>query len=288
LLTRFTAGSHVIVHLRDGQKVFRNAYSLLNCEYGNGCSYIIAVALDPNGHGCSRYMHEKLEPGMEVTLSVPANNFPAVRHAVKHLLVAGGIGITPLFAHRLELRARGERYELHYTYRSAARAAFVEILELESDPNIYQYDNSLGRRLDVEALLRSQPEGTHVYVCGPEGLMEAVIEKALALGWPKGNVHYERFGAPRPKGDEPFQVSCARSGKTFTVESGVTLLEALENQGLVVPFACRAGSCGACELPVLEGIIDHRDDVLSEEEKASGKKILTCVSRGKTKLVLAI
>ena len=118
--------------------------------------------------------------------------------------------------------------------------------------------------------------------------MEAVIEKALALGWPKDNVHYERFGAPKPQDDKPFDVSCARSGKTFTVESGLTLLEALENHGLVVPFACRAGSCGACELPVLEGTIDHRDDVLSEEEKASGQKILTCVSRGKTKLVLAV
>lgn len=286
LLTHFSAGSHIVVHMRDGEKVHRKPYSLLNCEYGNGESYMIAVALEPNGSGASRYLHEKVKPGMELSVSVPANNFPVATHATKHLLVAGGIGITPLFAQRLELRAQRERYELHYTYRSAAHAAFVDILELESDPNIHQYDNSLGRRLDVEALLRMQPEGTHVYVCGPEGLMDAVIETALRLGWPKSAIHFERFGAPRPKGEAPFEVTCARSNKHLTVAGDQTLLEALERAGLTVPYACRAGSCGACELRVLEGEIDHRDTVLSEEEKAAGKTILTCVSRGKTKLVL--
>ena len=267
LLTRFTAGSHLIVHMRDGEKVHRNAYSLLNCEYGNGMTYIIAVALDPNGKGGSRFMHEKLKQGMELSVSVPANNFPAAAHATKHLLVAGGIGITPLFAQRLELKARAAPCELHYTYRDAARAAFVELLELESDPGIHQYDNARGQRLDVDALLRSQPEGTHVYVCGPEGLMDAVIETALALGWPAECVHYERFGAPRRKGDTPFEAVCQRSGKTIAVRGEETLLEALEGAGLTIPFACRAGSCGACELPVVAGQVDHRDSVLSRRRR---------------------
>lgn len=288
LLTRFTAGSHLIVHLRDGGKVHRNPYSLLNCEYGNGLCYIIAVALDPKGRGGSRYMHEHVKAGMEVSVSVPANNFPTAAHATKHLLIAGGIGITPLFAQRLELKARGEPWELHYTYRSASHAAFVEILELESDPNIHQYDNARGQRLDVDALLRKQPEGTHVYVCGPEGLMDAVIERALSLGWPQSAIHYERFGAPKPTGEKPFEVVCQRSGKKLTVHSDETLLEALEKSGLTVPFGCRAGSCGACEIPVLDGEVDHRDSVLSEEERAQKNKILACVSRGKTPLVLGV
>jgi cytochrome P450/ferredoxin-NADP reductase len=286
LLTRFTAGSHLIVHMRDGETIHRNCYSLLNCEYGNGLTYIIAVSLDPHGKGGSRFMHEQVKEGVELSVSVPANNFPLAAHATKHLLVAGGIGITPLFAQRLELKVRGEPYELHYTYRTAAHAAFVELLELESDPAIHQYDNARGQRLDVEALLRRQPDGTHVYVCGPESLMDTVIDTALRLGWPKSSVHYELFGAPKPRGEQPFEVCCQRSGKTITVGANVTLLEALEGAGLTVPFSCRAGSCGACALTVLEGEIDHRDSVLTDDEKAEGKTILTCVSRGKTRLVL--
>lgn len=288
LLTRFTAGSHIVIHMRDGETVHRNPYSLLNCEYGNGQSYIIAVALDPNGRGGSRYMHEKLRAGMEVEVSVPANNFPLAAQATKHLLIAGGIGITPIFAQRLELRGRRQLCELHYTFRSMARAALAEILELESDPNIHLYDNSLGHRLDVEAVLRAQPEGTHVYVCGPEKLMDAVIDVALSLGWPRELVHYERFGAPKPKDEPPFDVFCERSGKTLTVGRAETLLEALEREGFTIPFSCRAGSCAACELPVIAGDLDHRDTVLSTEERAEGKKILVCVSRCKTRLVLGI
>jgi dimethylamine monooxygenase subunit B len=288
LLTRFTAGAHIILHLRDGKNVYRNAYSLLNSAYGNGLTYAIAVALDPNGRGGSRYLHEKVKVGMELSVSVPANHFPAANDVTKHLLIAGGIGVTPLLALRLELRMRGEPCAFHYSFRSAAQAIFTEELEFEGDPNVRLYDNSLGRMLDIEALLRSQPEGTHVYVCGPEGLMNAVIESALSLGWPKESVHYERFGAPRPKGERPFEVVCNRSGKTLTVPEDLTLLEALEREQLVVPFACRAGSCGACQLTVLEGEIDHRDSVFTEAEKAEGKKILACVSRGKTRLVLDV
>lgn len=288
LLTPFTAGSHIVIHMRDGKRVFRNPYSLLNCEWGNGQTYMIAVALDPDGRGGSRYMHEHVKAGMDLTISVPANDFPLVPSAAKHLLIAGGIGITPIFAQRLELRGRRQLCELHYAFRSAASAAFVEFLEIESDPNIHLYDNSTGRRLDVGPLLRAQPEGTAVYVCGPEGLMDEVIEVALGLGWPEELVRYERFGAPRPKNAEPFTAVCQRSGKEVVVGAGETLLEALEREGITVPFSCRSGSCGACELAVVDGEIDHRDSVYTEAEKAEGRKLLACVSRGKKRLVLAI
>jgi cytochrome P450/ferredoxin-NADP reductase len=288
LLTRFTAGSHIVIHMRDGNTVYRNPYSLLNCEWGNGQTYIIAVALDAQGRGGSRYMHEKVSAGMDLTVSVPANNFPLAANATKHLLIAGGIGITPIFAQRLEIRGRRQLCELHYTFRSAASAAFVDLLEIESDPNIHFYDNSLGRRLDVPTLLRAQPEGTAVYVCGPERLMDEVIEVAFRLGWPEGQVHYERFGAPRPKNEAAFTVVCERSRKELTVGGDETLLEALEREGITVPYACRSGSCGACELPVVEGECEHRDSVFSEQERADGKKILACVSRAKKRLVLAI
>jgi cytochrome P450/ferredoxin-NADP reductase len=290
LLTRFTAGSHIVIHMHEGSSVLRNPYSLLNCEYGNGQTYMIAVALDPRGKGGSRYMHENVEAGMELEISVPANDFPIAEGAQKHLLIAGGIGITPIFAQRLEIRGRRQRCELHYAFRSASKAALLDLLELECDPNVHLYDHSLGLRLDVARLLRSQTdrESTAVYVCGPEKLMDEVIEVALGLGWPRDLVRYERFGAPRHVDDEPFTVVCARSGRTIIVGSEETLLEALEREGITVPFSCRAGSCGACELPVIEGAVLHRDSVLSEQEKAEGRKILACVSRGKKRLVLAV
>jgi cytochrome P450/ferredoxin-NADP reductase len=292
LLTRFTAGSHIVIHMRDGDVVHRNPYSLLNAEYGNGQTYVIAVALDPRGKGGSRFMHEKVAAGMDLEISVPANDFAIASEgqAKEHLLIAGGIGITPIFAQRLELRGRRQLCQLHYTFRDANGAALVDLLELESDPNVHLYDNARGQRLDVTALLRAQPSPreTAVYVCGPEKLMNEVIEVALRLGWPKELVRFERFGAPRHANDAPFTVLCARSGTEIVVGAEETLLEALERSGIAVPFSCRAGSCGACELPVLEGEIDHRDSVLTEEEKAAGKKLLACVSRGKKRLVLAI
>jgi cytochrome P450/ferredoxin-NADP reductase len=285
LLTRFTPGSHIVLHLRDGDHVWRNAYSLLNSEVGNGFNYFIAVALDPNGRGGSRYLHEKVKAGMELEVSVPANNFPPAPVATRHLLIAGGIGVTPIFALRHYLRARGEPCELHYTYRSAARAAFLEELEIEADPAVLLYDNALGHRLDVEALVRAQPEGTHVYVCGPESLMDAAIESALRYHWAKERIHFERFGAPRTRNEAPFEVLCRRSGLELTCGGDETLLEALERSGLTVPYACRAGSCGACQTMVLAGAVDHRDTVLTDAEKAEGK-MLVCVSRGKGRLIL--
>jgi ferredoxin-NADP reductase len=285
LLTRFTAGSHIVVHLSDGVHTWRNAYSLLNAEVGNGFNYFIAVKREPGGMGGSRYLHDVVKPGMELEVSVPANHFAAAPVAARHLLVAGGIGITPLFALRHQLRARGQACELHYAFRSARQAAFVDELLLEADPAVRTYDQSLGQRLDVDALLRAQPDGTHVYVCGPAGLMDAVIARALQAGWARARIHFERFGAPRPAGDVPFEAECQRSGVTLACAAGETLLEALERAGIGVPYACRAGSCGACITTVLGGEVDHRDALLSDAERAEGK-MLVCVSRGKGRVIL--
>lgn len=287
LLTRFTPGSHIVVHLRDGTRAYRNAYSLLNSEVGNGFNYFIAVKLEPHGRGGSRYLHERVTVGTELEVSVPANNFPPAPHAARHLLVAGGIGITPLFALRHHLRARAEPCELHYAFRTPGCAAFLEELELEADPAVRTYCDERGQRLDVDALIRSQPEGTHVYVCGPEGLMDAVIASALRHGWPREAIHFERFGAKKARGEAPFEVECRRSGRTLTCQGDETLLDALERAGIEVPYACRAGSCGACVTSVLAGEVEHRDSVLSMAEKAQGQ-MLVCVSRGKKRLVLDV
>jgi ferredoxin-NADP reductase len=233
-------------------------------------------------------MHEKVERGTELTISVPANYFPTAEHANKHLLIAGGIGITPLLAHRSQLKLLEQRVELHYTFRSAETAAFVPFLSFQNDPNVHLYDNSLGQKLDIPALVRRQPEGTHLYTCGPAGLMDAAIEAAEALSWPPESIHVERFGAGPKKGDEPFDAVCQRSGKSVKVGATEHLLDCLEHAGIEVPFGCRAGSCGTCEVDVLAGTIIHRDTVLSPAERAEGKKMLACVSRGKGSLTLDI
>jgi vanillate O-demethylase ferredoxin subunit len=286
LLPRFTPGSHIVIHMRDGGKVYRNSYSLINGGYAEGLGYFIGVQLAPNSKGGSKYMHEKVARGSELTISVPANYFPTAEHAIKHLLIAGGIGITPLLAHRSHLKLLEQRVELHYTFRSAETAAFVPFLQFQSDPNVHLYDSSLGQKLDIPALVRRQPEGTHLYTCGPPGLMDAAINAAEALGWPAESIHVERFGAGPRKGDESFEAVCQRSGKTVQVGATEHLLDCLEHAGIEVPFGCRAGSCGTCEVGVLAGTIIHRDTVLSAAERAEGKKLLACVSRGKGSITL--
>jgi ferredoxin-NADP reductase len=286
LLPRFTPGSHIVIHMRDGSMVHRNSYSLINGGYNEGLAYFIGVQLAPNSKGGSKYLHEKVVRGAELTISVPANYFPTAEDAVKHLLIAGGIGITPLLAHRTRLKLLEQRVELHYTFRSAETAAFVPFLAFQSDPNVHLYDDSLGQKLDVPALIRRQPEGTHLYTCGPAGLMDAAINAAEVLGWPAETIHVERFGAATRKGDEPFKAVCQISGKTVDVGATEYLLDCLERAGIAVPFGCRAGSCGTCEVDVLAGTIIHRDTILSAAERAEGKKMLVCVSRGQGSLTL--
>jgi cytochrome P450/ferredoxin-NADP reductase len=288
LLPKFTPGSHIVVHMRDGGKVYRNSYSLINGGYGEGLAYFIAVQLAPDSKGGSKYMHEKVQRGDELAISVPANYFPTAEHAVKHLLIAGGIGVTPALSQRSHLKLQEERVELHYTFRNAETAAFVPFLTFQSDPNVHLYDGSQGQRLDIPALLRRQPEGTHVYTCGPSGLMDAAVKAAEALGWPEESIHVERFGAGPVKGDEPFEAVCQLSGKTVQVSETGSLLDALEAAGIEIPFACRAGNCGSCEVDVVAGTIIHRDTVLSAAERAKGVTMLSCVSRGKDTLTLNV
>jgi ferredoxin-NADP reductase len=288
LLERFTPGSHIVIHMQDGATIHRNAYSLLNAGYGEGLAYFIAVQRARDSKGGSIYMHEQVERGCELTISVPANNFPLADHAIKHLLIGGGIGITPMIAFRYALKLRGQRHELHYTFSSGDTAAFVDDFQFENDANDVLYDSSLGQKLDLPSLIRRQPQGTHLYVCGPESLMTETIQVAESLGWPAETIHFERFGAPMVKGDQPFKLIAQRSGKTLEVGANETVLDCLERAGIQVPFACRAGSCGSCETHVISGDIIHRDSILTPDERAAGQEMIVCVSRAKGPLTLDI
>jgi cytochrome P450/ferredoxin-NADP reductase len=288
LLERFTPGSHIVIHMRDGAKTYRNAYSLLNAGYGDGLCYFIAVQLARDSKGGSIYMHERVSRGCELTISVPANNFPVAVHASKHLLIAGGIGVTPMVAFRYALKLKEEQYELHYTYRSGETAAFVDDLVFENDSRDVLYDSSLGHQLDLPSLLRRQPDGTHMYVCGPEGLMVQAIEEAERLGWPPETIHFERFGAPLAKGDTPFRVIAQRSGKTIEVGPSQTALDCLEGAGIHLQSSCRAGSCGSCETRIITGAPVYRNSVMTPAEREAAQVLMPCIDRARGPITLDV
>lgn len=281
-LPGFSAGSHVVVHIPGEDRTYRNAYSLFGAPDDRG-AYRIAVRRQETSRGGSVYMHDAVRVGDLLQISPPANLFALDRLATKQILIAGGIGITPIMSYLQELPALGMPYELHYAYRAPDHAAFRDRLAAQLGSRLHTYDASCDEYMKPWLLLAAQPLGTHVYVCGPEGLITAVIEAARELGWPDSHVHYEQFAAPRS--GAPFKVSCARQGREVDVPSDVSLLDALEAAGVDVPNLCRGGVCGQCETVLLAGEAEHRDSYLPED--ARGCRIMPCVSRARgARLVL--
>ena len=222
-------------------------------------------------------MHGRVTVGTELEISHPFNLFPAYRLARKHLLITGGVGITPFMSYTAEMARTGEAFELHYAVRSRPEGAFVEELEACHGDHVRIYDTSKGQLMDIESLLSQQPLGTHVYVCGPHGMVADVQRFAAALGWPGATVHSEEFKSPDP--GQPFTVYLSQSGRQVDVGPRESLLEALERSEVDVAYSCRGGACGMCQTPVVEGTPEHRDYFLTEEERKSNKFIMPCVSR---------
>lgn len=274
----FSGGAHVVVEMDDHGTRRMNPYSLMSPP-SDSMGYEISVRRDEVGRGGSLYMHNHVRPGMEMVLSQPVNLFPLDARAKKHLMIAGGIGITPFVAQMAQLQAMGGRFELHYSVRSPALGAYVERLRGAYGPRVHVYHDELDEKIDLQTLLKSQPLGTHVYVCGPKGMIAWVHATAKAMGWPDRAVHSEEFLAP-PVG-LAFDVQLAASGKAITVQPNQSLLEAIEAAGVEAPYLCRGGACGQCETDVLrcDGHIEHNDHWLSDEQKASTTKIMPCVSR---------
>ena len=274
----FSGGSHIVVEMDDDGTRRLNPYSLMS-DPADTTGYAISVRREDAGRGGSLFIHRKLRPGMRISISHPVNLFPLEGRARKHLMIAGGIGITPFIAQMAQLDAANARFELHYAARSHARAAYARELQDRHGDRVHLYCSEDGEAIDLPALLAGQPLGTHLYVCGPKRMIEGVMATAEAMGWPRGALHYEEFLAP-PVG-EPFQVELARSGRTITVGAAQSLLEAIEAAGIEAPYLCRGGACGQCETRVLacDGTIDHHDHWLTDEQKASGTLIMPCVSR---------
>lgn len=278
LMPTFSAGSHVIVTMDDEGRRIKNPYSLID-RAPDGSSYRIGVLRTVDSRGGSKFMHERLEVGGELTIAMPVNLFPIVRSGRKHILVAGGIGITPIHAMAGELSRRNLAYEIHYAMRSAAHGAFVDELRRAHGDRLRLYRDDAGEIVRVDEVLSHQPLGTHLYVCGPEGMIDAILAGGRKAGWPEENLHAERFLAAA--GGEPFSVVLKRAGVIAEVRADQTLLEAVEEAGVDAPFLCRGGACGQCETAVVscDGELLHNDHYLSEEEHRSGKKIMICVSR---------
>lgn len=240
----------------------------------------VAVQRDPRGRGASLYVHNALMVGKKLRMRGPRNAFP-LQPADRYLFIAGGIGITPLLPMIRAVAARGGGWMLAYGGRTRAGMAYLPELaalaELGGDVRVRPQDTD--GPLDLDSLLSSCAQGTHVYCCGPETLLDAVEERCAA--WPAGHLHVERF-APRTarrKSDTLFEVECARSGRTVQVPPGTTILDALERADVYADALCRVGTCGACETPVLEGRADHRDFILRPQERELGASMMICCSR---------
>ncbi len=275
----FSGGAHVVVGMRDGDVLRRNPYSLMSPP-ADSSGYEISVLRVEQSRGGSAFLHEKLKLGDQLTLSQPLNLFPIDQRGKKHIMLAGGIGITPFIAMMDQLDRGNQYFELHYAVRTRTHGAYWRELAAKYGANrvkIYCDEEKLF--IPSEALLGNQPLGTHLYVCGPAGMINGVLGQARKLGWPAQNLHSEEFLAPPP--GKPFKVRLMKSGKTIAVHSHQSILEAVEAAGIDAPYLCRGGACGQCETNVIActGSLEHNDHFLEPEDKASGRKIMICVSR---------
>lgn len=270
-------GAHVDVHLANG---ITRSYSLLHAGAALD-RYLVGVKRDPNSRGGSRYMHEQLRVGSLLELSQPRNHFPLQEQAGYTVLIAGGIGITPILCMAERLERCGAPFELWYASRSRADLAFLPELARFGERVRLHVDDEANAVLDMGAIIAAAPAGAHFYCCGP-GPMLAAYEAAAAGRAPE-TVHLERFGASQPlaTGGGGFVVALARSGIELCVPTGSTLLQVLTGNGVAIESSCEAGICGCCEVAVLEGEVDHRDEVLTPAQRAGNKSMMACCSRAK-------
>lgn len=286
-LPPFTAGAHIEVYLKRGMV---RRYSLCNNPRERG-RYVIAVLRAARSRGGSAMMHKQLREGDLLEISAPCNHFEMAPGAGESLLLAGGIGITPLLAMAEHLADRGAPFRLHYRSRSRAAMAFAGYLERSryaGQVALHFSDGPPEQLMDLHALLAEPSPARHLYVCGPKGFMDTVLATAARLGWDKANLHREYFAGEviAGSGDQPFQVRAARSGRIVPIASGQTVLQGLAGAGIAVPHSCEQGVCGTCMTSVLAGEPEHRDLYLSDEQRARNDCFLPCCSRSRTPLLV--
>jgi vanillate O-demethylase ferredoxin subunit len=282
-LPAFTAGAHIDLNLPNG---LVRSYSLVNPQEERH-RYVIAVNRDAASRGGSAWVHASLRSGATLRINPPRNNFPLAEDAPHSLLIAGGIGITPLWCMIQRLRTLGMSWELVYCARTQRHAAFFDELLALGPPVRFNFDQAPGGiQFDIAASVGAAAPGTHLYCCGPVPMLEA-FERATAAR-PPAQVHVEYFAAKAPPAkDGGYTVVLARSRLSFEVAKGKTIIDTLIEKGFDAPYSCLEGVCGTCETRVIEGTPDHRDLVLSKDERAANRTMMICCSGSKTrKLVL--
>ncbi|VTU13187.1 Phenoxybenzoate dioxygenase subunit beta [Variovorax sp. SRS16] len=285
-LPAFAPGAHVDVHLPNG---LIRSYSLSN-ESSETHRYVVTVARDVNSRGGSAYMHDKLHVGQLLKVGVPANHFPLDESASDTVLIAGGVGVTPIWCMAQRLERLGRPVKVFYASRSRANAAFSKDFEALGRRHAacvhLHFDDERGL-LDIRKLVSENVgAGTHVYCCGPTPMLQAF--EAACSHLPPECVHVEYFKAKdAPITADGLELVLAKSQKTLRVGHGKTVLDAILEAGIDVPYSCMEGICGSCEVPVLDGVPDHHDSVLSAKQKASNSTMLICCSGAKSsRLVL--
>ena len=286
-LPTFQPGAHIDVHLPNGMS---RQYSLTNAP-GETNHYAIGVKREPNSRGGSASLHDVVQQGDVLAISAPRNNFPLRRDALHTILIAGGIGITPMLAMAQTLHAQSLPFDLHCFAQSEGHLGFEDILSGLGGgvtPHLGLDPTETGDKL--RDILKTRGEEQHVYICGPGPMLEAAREIAEKNGWPDEAVHFEYFKNTNEIDDSSsFEVALARSALTLQVPAGKSILEVLRENGIDMPSSCEQGACGTCLATVIEGEPDHQDVYLSAGERAADKRIITCVSRCKSKrLVLDI
>lgn len=282
----YEPGAHVDLTLPNG---ITRSYSIKG-DPGLRDRITVGVGLDAASRGGSSFIHRTLRVGDVIAVAGPRNHFPLVEDAPKVVLIAGGIGVTPMVCMARRLAALGRDFDFHYAVRSADRAAFLGELQALDIAPVLHVDETSGGPMDVGAAIAGQPEGTHFYCCGPAGMLAAF--EAATAHLPETRVHVEYFS---PKviavegEDRPITVVLNRAGKTIEVAADESIAAAIQRAGVSVDTSCEDGICGTCETRVLDGVPDHRDSVLTKSEQEAGRTMMICVSRCKgDRLVLDI
>ena len=277
VLPTFQPGAHIDVHLPNG---LVRQYSITNGPGESAC-YRIGVKLEPDSSGGSSCLHETVREGDVLAISEPRNNFPLRRDSTRTVLVAGGIGITPLLAMAQALDRMALPFELHCFVQSSEHVAFADVVDGLGESVVRHLGLSPDETVaEIRRLVASYESFANLYVCGPGPMLEAVRREASAAGWPDDAVHFEYFKNTNEIDDSStFEVALARSAMTVTVPAGTTILEVLRGHGVIMPSSCEQGACGTCVATVLEGEPDHQDVYLNDSEHRAGDRIMTCVSR---------
>jgi vanillate monooxygenase ferredoxin subunit len=278
-LLPFSAGSHIDVEIKPG---LIRQYSLCN-DPQERSRYLIGVLRERESRGGSIALVEGVSIGDVIKVGEPRNNFALQQTAKRAILLAGGIGVTPILCMAEQLANCGTPFEMHYCTRSKKRAAFhARIIESRFADSVQFYFADEGRRVDLDRILGKPEAGHHLYVCGPNGFIDVVLEKARLAGWPANAVHREFFTAAENSAryrEKPFVIEISGTGRRLRVDPDKSVAEVLSASGFDISISCAQGICGTCITRVIRGIPDHRDMILTDDEKARNDQFAPCCSR---------